>query len=313
MCGGTPWIPAADINEWGLSPRVRGNLVPQGRECGQRRSIPACAGEPPPASAPPAGAGVYPRVCGGTPPCPLSAASPAGLSPRVRGNLGVARRRPRQLRSIPACAGEPPGQIHHSERHQVYPRVCGGTICGRRPTQTTQGLSPRVRGNPGNSRSVKICHRSIPACAGEPGLGCGSQCDAGVYPRVCGGTSSSPSSSLASAGLSPRVRGNPAWGGKRLDMVGSIPACAGEPGVGRQAAGHGWVYPRVCGGTPLRWPPYPPARGLSPRVRGNPPPPRPKSAGQRSIPACAGEPVRHRLRQARFAVYPRVCGGTSSA
>ena len=51
-------------------------------------------------------------------------------------------------------------------------------------------------------------------------------------------------------------------------------------------------------------------RGLSPRVRGNPPPHASALATPGSIPACAGEPrllapgcIPHR-------VYPRVCGGT---
>ena len=50
--------------------------------------------------------------------------------------------------------------------------------------------------------------------------------------------------------------------------------------------------------------------GLSPRVRGDPS----MSCGDtiilRSIPACAGGPVRYRPREACYRVYPRVCGGT---
>ena len=52
----------------------------------------------------------------------------------------------------------------------------------------TLGLSPRVRGNPGEAQQFYINDRSIPACAGEP-IG---QNPHGVlrrvYPRVCGGT-----------------------------------------------------------------------------------------------------------------------------
>ena len=50
----------------GLSPRVRGNPTSVSA-CGRKtRSIPACAGEPPPASPSFPQNGVYPRVCGGT-------------------------------------------------------------------------------------------------------------------------------------------------------------------------------------------------------------------------------------------------------
>ena len=50
-----------------------------------------------------------------------------------------------------------------------------------------------------------------------------------VYPRVCGGTSKARYASLAMAGLSPRVRGNPAFSRVSHYSLGSIPACAGEP------------------------------------------------------------------------------------
>ena len=49
--------------------------------------------------------------------------------------------------SIPACAGEPLPWLPRSSPRWVYPRVCGGTICGAEPMTVTSGLSPRVRGN----------------------------------------------------------------------------------------------------------------------------------------------------------------------
>ena len=68
----------------------------------------------------------------------------------------------------------------------------------------------------------------------------------------------------------------------------------------------------MCGGTLPQARRAVPHRGLSPRVRGNPPGRPGTSSGRGSIPACAGEP-RHRRRQRPAGqVYPRVCGGTSS-
>ena len=188
---------------------------------------------------------------------------------------------------------------------------------------------------------------SIPACAGEPGTPGGRwpPVQRGSIPGVCGGTqrSTSRSTGVSGAGLSPRVRGNPistdvseptyamrsipACAGEPQDLIGkfekrcygSIPACAGEPRYDprRRVTQPGPVYPRVCGGTGvivMDW------RGM---VR-------------RSIPACAGEPcirvpawhgktegsiprvcggTLHPLGGAdRIArpVYPRVCGGTLS-
>ena len=50
----------------------------------------------------------------------------------------------------------------------VYPRVCGGTPQPAAPAYSPPGLSPRVRGNRGNTRLRNGGRR--------------------VYPRVCGGT-----------------------------------------------------------------------------------------------------------------------------
>ena len=50
----------------GLSPRVRGNLVPDLVGLAHERSIPACAGEPYSQYGGGQFRWVYPRVCGGT-------------------------------------------------------------------------------------------------------------------------------------------------------------------------------------------------------------------------------------------------------
>ena len=47
--------------------------------------------------------------------------------------------------------------------------MCGGTSFLRLVKQQVEGLSPRVRGNPGKDHVVGFELRSIPACAGEPG------------------------------------------------------------------------------------------------------------------------------------------------
>ena len=75
----------------------------------------------------------------------------------------------KQLRSIPACAGEPQYAVTDSAMRQVYPRVCGGTALASPKSLKKGGLSPRVRGNPRSRRDGSDMRRSIPACAGEPG------------------------------------------------------------------------------------------------------------------------------------------------
>ena len=95
-------------------------------------------------------------------------------------------------------------------------------------------------------------------------------------------------------------------------ILGSIPACAGEPMTDVIRGCKGKVYPRVCGGTMNEHLHRTGAWGLSPRVRGNLPggPAEPLHEG--SIPACAGEPCRGPARWSVPRVYPRVCGGTNS-
>ena len=214
------------------------------------------------------------------------------------------------MRSIPACAGEPPSPASIMASVTVYPRVCGGTITRLVGSGLPAGLSPRVRGNPVAGIEDDSRVWSIPACAGEPTSAMRMASPSSVYPRVCGGTHRGVPVGKRSAGLSPRVRGNPRTAAAVSTQLGSIPACAGEP-VGRRGRKvKTEVYPRVCGGTRPSVRFTASIRGLSPRVRGNPNKAGSNSAAGRSIPACAGEPRPRPVRRRAFTVYPRVCGGT---
>ena len=173
------------------------------------------------------------------------------------------------------------------------------------------GLSPRVRGNQSAEARQHPADGSIPACAGEPRVIAILWGLAGVYPRVCGGTCPCPPAQTGPKGLSPRVRGNHHREPARYDPARSIPACAGEPH--NPAIGYLMVtvYPRVCGGTASAVVRRPGPWGLSPRVRGNLPGPRPGASRCGSIPACAGEPAADLAMLKAMTVYPRVCGGTT--
>ena len=194
--------------------------------------------------------GVYPRVCGGTFSTARTEGSAMGLSPRVRGNPQL---RPvgRQSRgSIPACAGEPRSLASTLACHWVYPRVCGGTSSEAFLAYDSKGLSPRVRGNPGNTDMLKTLGGLYPRVCGGPRRAGAFAIQTRVYPRVCGGTTSTGFGLPGCVGLSP--------------------ACAGEPRPPYMTASFKGVYPRVCGGT--RYEAGAPliVKGLSPRVRGNP-------------------------------------------
>ena len=131
----------------GLSPCVRGNRKIEFSSLIDSRSIPVCTGEP--GRAPPvvALAKVYPRVYGGTHQTLGRLAPHGGLSPCVRGNLIRPRGIGRDLRSIPACTGEPRRPGGYVQSRWVYPRVYGGTPEEEREEGGVTGLSPRVRGN----------------------------------------------------------------------------------------------------------------------------------------------------------------------
>ena len=169
-------------------------------------------------------------MCGGTIRSVGWCSRTEGLSPRVRGNPSHLSPIASRSRSIPACAGEPPLIPVTTSGLRVYPRVCGGTPPRHGIRNPPAGLSPRVRGNPDAECAGAGRCRSIPACAGEPGGVNTRGQSAAVYPRVCGGTFLTRPSLGTMSGLSPRVRGNPSGADLRIPDVGSIPACAGEPG-----------------------------------------------------------------------------------
>ena len=206
----------------------------------------------------------------------------------------------------------------------------------RVPKQRTiekPGSIPACAGDLGDARDERNGVGSIPACAGEPAHRGTGLCPRRVYPRVCGGTSDCGVGVSRNWGLSPRVRGNRRRYVVAGLLVGSIPACAGEPTSSHMRLSKNRVYPRVCGGTDLNRRTGMIQLGLSPRVRGNnASPPRrlswrglsPRVRGNQrkvkvahqtggSIPACAGEPLTLNVWPASGTVYPRVCGGTRPA
>ena len=239
-------------------------------------------------------AGVYPRVCGGAGSYSRSTLTLRGLSPRVRGSPQWYVVPPWMSRSIPACAGEP----SLSRQFDGY----------------RFGLSPRVRGSRSSSDACPAADtRSIPACAGEPSGPACTDTRREVYPRVCGGAVPLVAVLPLCRGLSPRVRGSRiSYGGRRRQGPGSIPACAGEPGLPRRIPNRrAGLSPRVRGSPDLAAPVmsmvavYPRVCGGAARTSF------PVDGPSWSIPACAGEPLNKCPGLSRRPVYPRVCGGAA--
>ena len=212
VCGGTRSSTSCLRVFDGLSPRVRGNRGITLSITIDRRSIPACAGEPRP--------GIR-RVAGiehrSIPACA------GGTSYHPQSGSGVNRG------SIPACAGEPVADAPNRKANSVYPRVCEVNLLIMSPTKArsrsipacagephygapsagdAHGLSPRVRGNLREVLPTHLLEGSIPACAGEPSECRPDRPQRRVYPRVCRGTIGTLRKRFKRKGLSPRVRGN---------------------------------------------------------------------------------------------------------
>ena len=254
--------------------------------------------------------GVYPRARGGTIKKSLVPGVYLGLSPRTRGNQAGQRTTLAAVGSIPAHAGEPIPPPPSACTPRVYPRARGGTSSGKFSNSSSDGLSPRTRGNQ-RPTPHRVWHRgSIPAHAGEPERHGGGGLCRRVYPRARGGTDDILYSDQRDIGLSPRTRGNQSVDRPAVAVSGSIPAHAGEPDTALNESVPGMVYPRARGGTLVGEQSVSTIRGLSPRTRGNPGKGTPRGTVAGSIPAHAGEPAPAGRSCGENWVYPRARGGT---
>ncbi len=104
--------------------------------------------------------------------------------------------------------------------------------------------------------------------------------------------------------------------GNRIDLVhhavkvGSIPTHAGKPRQGPTFPSGSKVYPHSCGETRALLAFMRTRLGLSPLMRGNPPPYPVRPVLRGSIPTHAGKPVKKVAVAYRPRVYPHSCGET---
>ena len=175
-------------------------------------------------------------------------ASPRGLSPRGRGKRHILNPPAVSDRSIPAWAGETPLAGLSVAPWRVYPRVGGGNQYIVAGATSGSGLSPRGRGKPPLAVADAGVLGSIPAWAGETPSIKARPIFSAVYPRVGGGNVIPLLPSRAMKGLSPRGRGKRRAERHHADILGSIPAWAGETPTSRRLLMSETVYPRVGGG-----------------------------------------------------------------
>ena len=308
-CGGAVGSIALNHSGTGLSPPMRGSRPSAQRPHGASGSIPAHAGEPwgMRSSLPPTR--VYPRPCGGARDTSGDTPMGMGLSPPMRGSPQIGDGDAVVRGSIPAHAGEPVSRVMEVSNSRVYPRPCGGAGREISSAGATRGLSPPMRGSPEARQETPHGNGSIPAHAGEPWRAFSRSSHPWVYPRPCGGATSSALTMARPMGLSPPMRGSLSCEAFIRPPHGSIPAHAGEPLRGLRNEKRGWVYPRPCGGAATEAEKAAALAGLSPPMRGSPGGSSLPDGLMGSIPAHAGEPTGTWSRGTSWRVYPRPCGG----
>ncbi len=255
-----------------------------------------------------------------------------GPSPRARGSPPPRTSARRAPGSIPASAGEPRSGRSRESKRWVHPRERGGAAAPTRALPRMwvhprerggaamppgagaagAGPSPRARGSRERSLAQGPRFGSIPASAGEPqrlrhpGVG------RGVHPRERGGARASECAICAALGPSPRARGSQLGHRRGIELDGSIPASAGEPGRSMCRRTLHWVHPRERGGARSGARPAIACAGPSPRARGSLPLLRSKELRHGSIPASAGEPHQGEVYDGARGVHPRERGGAGS-
>ncbi len=186
---------------------------------------------------------------GGTAPFISKLLAYPGLSPHARGNHHLPGKPKAARGPIPACAGEPFRPEPRFGCLGAYPRMRGGTDDLPAGLDYAVGLSPHARGNQFVHGGFNAAIGPIPACAGEPASFASQTGLVGAYPRMRGGTVHQSVMKLPATGLSPHARGNRLAAGGQLELVGPIPACAGEPAPCPRTSWRNRAYPRMRGGT----------------------------------------------------------------
>ena len=238
MCGEKLKIPCWIAPSVGSPPRVRGKVSERLTRGNYARITPACAGKRPLPSSGDTRARDHPRVCGEKAITLHMRAKVAGSPPRVRGK-DVNFQTDYDKRGItPACAGKRTTGMHRDWFAEDHPRVCGEKTSISRPTTTSAGSPPRVRGK---GRLVKVypwrC-RITPACAGKRWASCSLPEAVWDHPRVCGEKWNSAWSSIKDWGSPPRVRGKAVELTEHLKKGWITPACAGKRLKRSHSIGH---------------------------------------------------------------------------
>ena len=129
---------------------------------------------------------VHPRACGEQQTDAAGHEHDYGSSPRVRGTVTGIGPLKRQVRFIPARAGNRHVRRSLFPSRQVLPRACGEQETSVLFAGFMFGSSPRVRGTDEQLAQYVLLRRFIPARAGNSSLGTSVSAINTVHPRACG-------------------------------------------------------------------------------------------------------------------------------
>ena len=191
----------------GLSPLARGTHLSPYEFYAPSRFIPAGAGNTASHSIRWFSMTVYPRWRGEHVTWRRPAIDFSGLSPLARGTLEPVFRSARNVRFIPAGAGNTVRIGFENLYAPVYPRWRGEHKSGSVAYKIYPGLSPLARGTHTDGDVSAEGDRFIPAGAGNTGTGPQTCQRRAVYPRWRGEHLNDLISSTAVPGLSPLARG----------------------------------------------------------------------------------------------------------
>ncbi len=292
----------------GPSPRVRGAVEPELGAHLLLGTIPAGAGSSQSDSSSLFTLRDHPRGCGEQMTSKGDDVQVWGPSPRVRGAVPLALVAPRGRGTIPAGAGSSRRLGGRSPRSGDHPRGCGEQISRARPSPTTLGPSPRVRGAGQRRPAFLPAAGTIPAGAGSRYRGPGPRPRRWDHPRGCGEQRAAEGIHDARQGPSPRVRGAEPPGFLQPPVAGTIPAGAGSRSCRGAASAGGRDHPRGCGEQAATARAGSTCGGPSPRVRGADRAPTRSANFPGTIPAGAGSRSRRPAGRATCRDHPRGCG-----
>ena len=251
---------------------------------------------------------VHPRPRGEHPTAAARPSSPAGSSPPARGTRLWRRSIKGSSRFIPARAGNTWAETKTELDGAVHPRPRGEHPTSSGAACFLTGSSPPARGTPYRETYRSSAVRFIPARAGNTPRKSTRAAISSVHPRPRGEHLIASAEGLISTGSSPPARGTPQLRVTHYRTLRFIPARAGNTRVESAGARLDAVHPRPRGEHRYRKENARVVIGSSPPARGTPGRGDRLCAGQRFIPARAGNTGEGNDRRTTVEVHPRPRG-----